>query len=75
MPDRCLTCRFWDRQHSGHAYADCRRNPPVNTLYAHARPAGERYELTMSAHPAAAWPNTHQLDWCGQHQPHPKSPE
>lgn len=66
---RCENCRFWDREQSGHTYADCRRQPPQFDLSVHVRRDGYdpvRDTVTVSRFPHARWPNTSKDDWCGE---------
>lgn len=64
--DTCETCRFWARDpfgralggpHTDGSVSDCRRNAPIAVK-------ADRYPLAN-----AVWPQTHKLDFCGEHQP------
>lgn len=63
----CSSCRWWDKKHPSHTYADCRRLPPRNTLSVSGRDVGGRAQITLDVHSHASWPNTADDDWCGEH--------
>ena len=67
----CKGRRWWDKKDPGHTYADCRRNPPLNTLSAAGREVGGgRVHVEILTHRHASWPNTHEDDWCGEWEAH-----
>jgi len=69
-PDRCETCRFWERDEPiGCANGDriesqigeCRKNPPV------AMPGDEE-----EVRDCCVWPTPGPFDWCGEWQEKPE---
>lgn len=72
MSETCETCRFWLKGEPQFIYGDCRRMPPQGRLAVDIKPAsyGEKVmNVSITRFPHADWPNTHQDDWCGEHQP------
>ena len=69
MAGNCKTCKFWLIERPEYTFGFCRRFPPHPERYVSAKPSQwkEGIEVTIQDFSRPIWPQTNEMDWCGEH--------
>lgn len=68
---KCKDCKFWHIAEPQFVYGMCHRYPPQPDFSVSIKPNayGNGGDATVSRRADPIHPNTHESDWCGEHQP------
>lgn len=68
--ESCRSCKFWRIAEPQYTYGMCHRMPPTPDFNFTMKPSryGDGGEVTFSRRADPIWPNTSEIDWCGEHR-------
>lgn len=65
----CSDCKFWKRGWRMPYAAGSDWNTEIDSAVVYGRCQIRPATYSPENDPGAGWPQTHQHDWCGEHQP------